>query len=165
MSAPGSRRRGHSEDHTGDSHRLLPQLLAELADAGQAVDFVLVDGDHSSAGVRRDLEDLLASPAIRSTLILVHDASNPGVRAGLEALDYGSHDKLGWVELDWVEGFVFCAGPHRGQRWGGLGLLLADARRPAGAGGVVVASAPVRGPAGGGSEDALGSAGAGSQER
>ena len=47
--------------HTGDSHELLPPFLAELAEQGRNVDFVIVDGDHSSEGVRRDLEDLLNS--------------------------------------------------------------------------------------------------------
>jgi hypothetical protein len=124
--------------HTGDSHELLPRVLAELAATAATVDFVLVDGDHSAAGVRRDLEDLLDSPAIRSTVILVHDTTNPAVRAGLEAIDLSNRDKLGWVELDWVEGFVFGSGPHRGEAWGGLGLLLVDDRRPAGAGAAVI---------------------------
>src|SRR4051794_15650871 len=70
--------------HTGDNHELLPPLLAELAEEGRNVDFVLVDGDHSSEGVRRDVEDLLDSPAVAHTLVLMHDTMNEVVRAGLE---------------------------------------------------------------------------------
>src|SRR5688500_9370779 len=33
--------------HSGDSHELLPAFLAELANDGRNVDFVLVDGDHT----------------------------------------------------------------------------------------------------------------------
>src|SRR3954452_25390096 len=38
--------------HAGDSHVLLPALLRAFEGAGERVDFVLVDGGHSSAGVR-----------------------------------------------------------------------------------------------------------------
>jgi cephalosporin hydroxylase len=33
--------------HTGDSHELLPAVLAQLADAGLNVDFAFVDGNHT----------------------------------------------------------------------------------------------------------------------
>ena len=51
------------ELRTGDSHELLPRELERLAAAGENVDFVLVDGDHSADGAHRDMEDLLASDA------------------------------------------------------------------------------------------------------
>ncbi len=47
---------------TGDSALELPALLGELADAGTAVDFALIDGDHSTEGVHRDLRAVLESP-------------------------------------------------------------------------------------------------------
>ena len=53
--------------HTGDSHEMLPRVLAQLADAGTNVELVLVDGDHTAEGVKRDVLDLLASPAIASS--------------------------------------------------------------------------------------------------
>ncbi len=55
--------------HIGDSHELLPRVLEQLAAQDTNVDFVLVDGDHSTEGIKRDVEDLLASPAIARTLI------------------------------------------------------------------------------------------------
>jgi len=112
--------------HYGDNHVLLPQLLAEFERAGRNVDFVLVDADHSSDGVRRDLEDLLRSGAVRETFVVLHDTMNEGVSSGLEAIDFNAYPKvifcdLGFVELD----------PHaRGLReiWGGLGLVICDER-------------------------------------
>jgi hypothetical protein len=113
--------------HTGDSHELLPRVLAQLVDAGRDVDFVLVDGDHSADGVRRDLEDLLASAALTKTTILIHDTSNPTVRRGLDAIDYASHAKVAEVDLDWLAGYIF-TNPHFGHElWGGLGRVLVDA--------------------------------------
>ena len=36
--------------HTGNSHLLLPEALAQFAQRGESVDFALVDGDHSAGG-------------------------------------------------------------------------------------------------------------------
>jgi Methyltransferase domain len=116
--------------HTGDSHELLPRLLAQLAERRANVDFALVDGDHSPQGVKRDVEDLLASPAVGRTLIVLHDTANPAVREGLEAVDYSAFSKLTWVDLDWVPGFILREGHARGQAWGGLGVVVVDAARP-----------------------------------
>ena len=124
----------HATCHAGDSHELLPAFLEELADAGRRVDFVLVDGDHSAEGVRRDAEDLLASPVISNTVILFHDTANEQVRAGLDAVDFDAHEKVVHVEPDFVAGSVFSAPELRDELWGGLGLVLVDAGAPRAAG-------------------------------
>ena len=124
----------HATFHAGDSHALLPAFLGELADTGRRVDFVLVDGDHSAEGVRRDAEDLLASPAIANTVILFHDSANELVRAGLDAVDFDAHEKVVHVEPDFGAGSVFSAPELRNEIWGGLGLVLVDAGAPRAAG-------------------------------
>jgi hypothetical protein len=116
--------------HEGDSHVLLADLLARLGREGRGVDFVLVDGDHTAEGVRRDIEDLLAAEAVRSTVILVHDTMNEVVRAGLEQVDYEEHGKVGYVELDFVPGYVFREPSLEGELWGGLGLIVVESERP-----------------------------------
>lgn len=117
--------------HTGDNHELLPQLLTELAEAGENVDFVLVDGDHSTEGVRRDLEDLLESPAIANTIIVMHDTMNEVVRAGLEQVRYGAYPKVAHVDLDFVAGYMFREPSLKHELWGGLGLVVVDSARSA----------------------------------
>lgn len=112
--------------HTGDSHELLPSLLADLAAAGRNVDLVLVDGDHSAPGVRRDLEDLLASPAVGRTLILIHDTANEEVRAGVERVDLDRTAKVVYADLDAVSGRLYRVESLRNQLWGGLGLVVVD---------------------------------------
>jgi hypothetical protein len=119
----------HVHIHSGDSHHLLPAKLAELAEEGRNVDFVLVDGDHSSGGVQKDLEDLLDSPAIGNTVIVIHDINNPIVRAGVDAVRYGTYPKVAQVELDCVPGYVFAMPALRHELWGGLGLIRVDAQR------------------------------------
>lgn len=115
--------------HTGDSHALLPEVLAGFAAEGRNVDFVLVDGDHSPEGVRRDLEDLLNSPALSQTVIVVHDINNERVRSGVDAVPYTAWPKVAHVDLDWVPGYVFKQPELLHELWGGLGLVVVDASR------------------------------------
>jgi hypothetical protein len=115
--------------HTGDSHALLPAKLAELEAAGRNVDFAMVDGDHSAAGVADDMRDLLNSDAVRRTVIVMHDSINEEVRRGLEAVEYDLWPKVQHVELDWVPGHVY-RDPLEGELWGGLALVVVDADNP-----------------------------------
>lgn len=110
--------------HTGDSHVLLPGVLSELAEQGRSVDFALVDGDHSTQGVRRDVEDLLASRAVRNCLILLHDTANEIVRAGIESIDYVARPKVQAVDLDFVPGYLVRAELFHHELWGGLGMIV-----------------------------------------
>lgn len=112
--------------HTGDSHELLPEFLAELVREGRRVDFVMVDGDHSAEGVRRDLEDLLESDALAEAVILFHDVANERVRAGIEAVRFEQWPKVAHVELDWISGQLFAEPALRNELWGGLGLVVVD---------------------------------------
>jgi hypothetical protein len=117
--------------HTGDSHKQLPELLAKLAAEGRNVDFVLVDGDHSAAGVKQDLEDLLDSDAIGRTHIVIHDINNEEVRRGVDAVRYRNWRKVASVELDCVPGYMFKEERLEHELWGGLGLVVVDDSRPA----------------------------------
>lgn len=117
--------------HTGDSHKQLPSFLAELDELGRNVDFVLVDGDHSSDGVRRDVEDVLSASCIGRTVMLIHDTTNEQVRSGLDDVDYTSYPKVAHVDLDFVAGYMFSEQRLRHELWGGLGLVVVDAGRPA----------------------------------
>jgi hypothetical protein len=109
--------------HTGDSHALLPELLARFADEGRNVDFALVDGDHSADGVHQDMCDLLDSPALAQSVILAHDTANPAVREGLDRVRYAAYPKVAYVELDLVAGYMFREPSLLHELWGGLGLV------------------------------------------
>jgi hypothetical protein len=117
--------------HTGDSHQLLPEALERFAEQGRKVDFVLVDGDHSAEGVRRDLDDLLSSPAVADTVILIHDVANERVRSGVDAVRYAAYPKVAHVNLDFVPGYMLREPDHRHELWGGLGLVMVDSTRTA----------------------------------
>lgn len=110
--------------HEGDSHVLLPQVLAELVVAERPVDFVLIDGDHSAEGARRDVEDVLGSPAVSRTAILIHDIVNERVRAGVEAVDFSAFPAVRHVDFDLLSGHMWRDESLDGRLWGGFGLVL-----------------------------------------
>jgi hypothetical protein len=118
--------------HIGDSHELLPRVLAELAASGERIGFVLVDGDHTPEGVRRDLIALLDSDASSNGVIVLHDTGNEAVRRGIESVPFAQYSRVEMVELDFVP-----AHPVQGRLvtpWGGLGLIvLAEGREGLGA--------------------------------
>lgn len=112
--------------HAGDSREVVPELLERFAAEGRNVDFVLIDGDHSSEGACADLENLLASPAIRRTAILMHDTMFPPTRRGLEAALRPEREGLVYYDLDFVCGMVGRRPDIAGEPWGGLGLVVVD---------------------------------------
>jgi hypothetical protein len=113
--------------HTGDSHRLLREVLHALATAGRSIDFVLIDGDHSSEGVQGDLQDVLSSPVVERSIVLLHDTMNPDVRKGIESVDFSQYPKVALVDLDFVPGYLARREPYRLQLWGGMGMVVVDA--------------------------------------
>ena len=115
--------------HTGDPHERLPAVLAELAQAERNVDFVLLDGDSAPDGARRNLEDLLDSPAVGRSVMLVHQVNNPRVRRGFDAVRFAAWPKVTLVEPDFVPGYMLTEERLRHELWGGLALVLIDATR------------------------------------
>jgi hypothetical protein len=108
-----------------------PQVLAQLAEEGRNIDFVFVDGAQPGDGVRRDLDELLASPAVTDTLILIHGSMNEQIRTGLDAVRYTAHPKVAHVNLDFVPGYMLRSPGRRYELQGGLGLVIVDAARTA----------------------------------
>ena len=86
--------------------------------------FALGDSDHSTAGVRKDLENLLHFRPNAPLYTMKHDSSNPVCREGLRRAKWEANPCV-QAELDFVPGTVF-----RGELWGGLasGILLPHER-------------------------------------
>lgn len=118
--------------HVGDSKVVLPELLERLAADGRNVNFALIDGDHSSEGVRADLLNLLRSAALSRTLILLHDTMNEDCRDGIESVAFDDFPNVRYVELDFLTGYMGRTAPFVGQLWGGFGVVLVDAERDPG---------------------------------
>jgi len=110
----------------GDSAVLLADLLDELDAAAVALDFVLIDADHSAVGVRRDIETVIHRPAPPQApmFIVMHDSGNAECRQGINSAEWASCPYVHHVELDFVPGQIIehAIRDDRGEVWGGLAL-------------------------------------------
>jgi hypothetical protein len=118
---------------TGDSRQLLPMLFEALGEDDLAVDFVLIDGDHSAEGVRRDLNLVLDYKPRKPLFVMMHDSFNPECRRGILAANWAQSPHVAWVEVDFVPGRMIEGddNPFRGELWGGLalGLMVPEKRQ------------------------------------
>jgi hypothetical protein len=106
---------------TGSSHDVLPVLLQRLADEGTTPDFIFVDGDHTAAGVNKDIEFILNFKPTTQMIVLMHDTFNPGCRQGILTASWGRNPFCHFVDVDFCPGVLH---PDEHQMWGGLGLAL-----------------------------------------
>jgi hypothetical protein len=82
-----------------------------------AVEFVLIDGDHSAAGVKRDISCLLTYVPKKPLFVALHDSFNPQCRQGMLEAGWERSPYCHWVDLDFVPGKL-----GERQLWGGLAL-------------------------------------------
>ena len=65
---------------TGDSKATLPLLMERLTREGAELGFMLIDGDHSAAGVHADISSFLNYRPVCPLYVIMHDSFNPDVR-------------------------------------------------------------------------------------
>lgn len=115
------------EFRSGDSRHLLPDLITELNRQGRSVDFVLIDGEHSTEGVRRDIEAVLGLQPQQELLILLHDSFNPRCREGMRKADWAKSPFVRQVELDFIPGVYHYEAHDTAEArsmWGGFACAL-----------------------------------------
>jgi hypothetical protein len=95
---------GNVTFHTGNSAELLPSVLRAGSKSSDPVDFVLIDGDHSTEGVRRDINALLSVPPSCDIVVLMHDTFNPDCRAGILSANWQLCLHVHEVEIDYIPG-------------------------------------------------------------
>ena len=112
---------------SGDSKTLLPTLLAQLETERAPLGFVLIDGDHSTEGVRADLNAVLRYKPNRPIFVVFHDSFNPECRSGILSADWDDCPYVHYVEIDFIPGVfhfeAFDTAPARSM-YGGLALAL-----------------------------------------
>jgi Cephalosporin hydroxylase len=115
----------------GPSDHTLPPLIHRLQSEQAELSFVLVDGDHSLEGVRKDIDNVLQFKPVVPVYIIMHDSFNAECRDGLTAANWAACPYVHAVELDFVAGNVSPTPSLRGQLWGGLalGILRPEPRR------------------------------------
>lgn len=118
----------NAELRIGSSTDLIPGALASFQQQGLSLNFVLIDADHSEAGVRRDIELVLAYRPSEPMFILMHDSGNPMTRRGILSADWAVNPHLHLVDLDFIPGQIIehSVEGNRGEIWGGLALAYLD---------------------------------------
>lgn len=111
-----------AEFFTAPSDAVLPDLLARLESDGADLGFILVDGDHSEAGVRRDLEAILRYRPAGELFVLMHDSFNPDCRRAMESMPWADSPWVHWVDYDFVPGFWNSVPGWEDQMWCGFAL-------------------------------------------
>lgn len=109
---------------TGLSSDTLPPLIDRLKGEEAKLAFVLVDGDHSSEGVRADINQILRYRPVVPLYIVLHDSFNPICRQGIRTAGWAESPYVHAVELDFIPGLVNPSPAFRGQLWGGLALAI-----------------------------------------
>ncbi|MBR0644700.1 class I SAM-dependent methyltransferase [Plastoroseomonas hellenica] len=112
----------------GSSTDLIPRALEWFSKANIPLNFVLIDADHSAAGVKRDIELVLQYRPTEPMLIAMHDSGNPDTRQGILAADWTRNPHVHMVECDFVPGQIIehSVTAERGEIWGGLALAYLD---------------------------------------
>ena len=111
---------------TGDSSKLLPEVFTDLNARDIDLEFVLIDGDHTPDGVKRDIETVLSYTPRSPMVVLMHDSFNPGCRSGMLAADWESSPFVHRLEIDFVCGQIvpYPDAETFGEMWGGLAFAL-----------------------------------------
>ena len=115
------------EFHTGRSAELIPVILKEIKENRENLEFVLIDGDHSTAGVMADINAVLEYKPMKPLYVIFHDSFNPAARKGILGANWKECEFVHYVEVDFVPGVyhysAFDTAEPRSM-YGGLELAL-----------------------------------------
>jgi hypothetical protein len=114
----------NAEFVTGDSKLTFPPLMKRLEQERAEVGFVLIDGDHTAAGVQADVRGLLDYRPACPLFVVMHDSFNPPVRQGIRTAPWSQSRYVHSVELDYVHGMLATGGEDDREMWGGLALAV-----------------------------------------
>ncbi len=113
----------NTEIHIGDSSEVVPNILKIIDKNNEELEFVLIDGEHTTKGVKRDIEHFLKYTPKKSIYIIFHDSFNPLCRKGIRKTNYNASPYVHYIEIDFISG-VFNPGKLFRQMWGGLALVI-----------------------------------------
>lgn len=109
----------------GESHTTITKVFKEIELAGLTLDFILVDGDHTTKAVQQDLLAILAYPHKHPITIILHDSFNPQSRRGIKSINYKAYPSVAYVELDYITGSFWHNNTYR-EMWGGFAMIKID---------------------------------------
>ena len=111
---------------TGLSQSVLPDLIGRLNSSKKEIGFVLIDGDHSEEGVRKDILEVLKYTPKSPLWLLMHDSFNPDCRRAIKSIDWKSNEFVHWVNYDFIPGFLSSIPGWEDQMWCGMALAYLD---------------------------------------
>ncbi len=88
----------------GDSKKLVGKILKEIEESGKKLEFVLIDGDHSTEGVKSDIEAVLNYRPKSDLYIIFHDSFHPRSRQGILEASWDKSKYVHYVEVDYIPG-------------------------------------------------------------
>jgi len=114
----------------GNSRDMIPKALARLEELSVPLQYVLIDAEHSTEGVCRDINLVLKYLPSTPMVMLIHDSGNPECRAGILAANWNANSRVHFVQCDFVPGQIVehSIKDGRGEVWGGLALAYFDPR-------------------------------------
>jgi len=89
---------------TGPSKEILPDLLKRIYEFNQHLQFVLIDGDHSTEGVRGDINAVLQYHPSSPLYVVLHDSFHPPCRQGMLTASWQECPWVHYVEIDFIPG-------------------------------------------------------------
>lgn len=105
------------------SSAILPTLLHELDAENVPVEFILIDGDHSAEGVKRDIDFLLSYIPKKPLYVVLHDSFNPECRRGMLEANWEKSLYVHQIDIDFIPGRLVEDGEAtHGEMCGGLAL-------------------------------------------
>lgn len=122
----------NAEFVTGDSAVTLPVLMKKLQAENAKVGFMLIDGDHSAKGVKKDIASLVDYVPACPMYVIMHDSFNPDVREGILAARWAENQHVHSVEVDFIPGVLHHGGDAHREMWGGFGLAVLRPEKRAG---------------------------------
>lgn len=95
---------GNVTFRSGDSSIILPEVIDEINSSDKRTGIVLIDGDHSEEGLRRDINAVLKLRPKNPVGIVIHDCFHPPTRAGMRSADWTQSPYIHYVEIDFIDG-------------------------------------------------------------
>jgi len=106
----------------GKSHDIIKNVIEDIESKNGKLNFILVDGDHSKDGVKKDLECILSCNLKHPLTVILHDSFNPQCRSGMKSINYKKYNFIEHIDLDYIHG---CFSPNTNHRemWGGFAII------------------------------------------
>jgi len=113
--------------HVGNSHETLGPWLDGF---DGEIQFVLIDGDHTTKGALNDIRDVVESPALNG-VVLMHDACNAQVHRALKSYPWSEHERVRYVDFGFLPGYVLRRGrADPGELCSGFAIAIVGDRVP-----------------------------------